>query len=399
MQRQILSIVTMLSLILGGTSHVFAQYVDSSAYANAVISLSSSGVIDGGGDVRLDDPVNRAEALKIILLAQNKFALDVENAKTSMPPLSLFPDVYQTEWYAPYIEVGFRNGLIKGYPDGRFWPHGGVKVAEAAAMLTRSYRESSGASAFRTSDDLPNEPDQWYTEALSAVLARNAVMPGSRLRAGNLMTRGQLFDMVYRMREVHQQNVASFGGNMQQYQNTVALSANPTTTPSVLPDAFPSQVLPSNSVQFASNKPFSISIPSIGIVDLTITHPSDPYTQKGVLEPLQNGVGHLFAYPGKGSKIMIYGHSSGYPWDLSKYTKIFRTINEVKEGTKIYVTYDGHLYVYQVSEKRTIPANDRTAFEPDEKGEQLVLYTCWPPDSISQRYLVYATPVETIVLR
>jgi LPXTG-site transpeptidase (sortase) family protein len=155
----------------------------------------------------------------------------------------------------------------------------------------------------------------------------------------------------------------------------------------------------SASAQFASKKPFAISIPSIGIVDLTVTHPSDPYSQKGVLEPLQQGVGHLFAYPGKGSKIMIYGHSSGYPWDLSKFTKIFRTINEVKEGSKIYVTYDGTLHVYQVTEKKTIPANDKTAFEPDERGEQLVLYTCWPPDSIAQRYLVYAVPVETLALR
>lgn len=381
MKRQVLAAALVLLLLQNGSAVVVAQSIDSSAYTDAVAALSAAGVIDGGGNVRLNDHVNRAEALKIILLAQSKFALDIEKAKISMPPLSLFPDVSQSQWYAPYIEVGFRNGLIKGYPDGRFWPQGGVKVSEAAAMLVRSYGESTATATFLTSHDLPNQTGQWYTGILSVLHARNAVMPGSRLSAGNYMTRGQLFDMVYRMREVHLKNLASFG------TSTVT-----TSVPSPMPSA-------SSSVQFASKKYFSISIPSIGIVDLTVTHPSDPYTQKGVLEPLQEGVGHLFAYPGKGSKIMIYGHSSGYPWDLSKFTKIFRTINEVKEGTKIYVTYDGKLYVYQVTEKKTISSSDKTAFEPDEKGEQLVLYTCWPPDSISQRYLVYAVPVETVALK
>ncbi len=397
MKRQALSTALSIAVLLNGVSGAFAQYIDPSAYADAVASLSSSGVIDGGGNVRLNDPVNRAEALKIILLAQNKFALDVEKAKASMPPISLFPDVSQQEWYAPYIEVGFRYGLIKGYPDGRFWPQGGVKVAEAAAMLTRSYGEKTDVAAFLSSDDLPNQPNQWYTGVVSVILGRNAILPGSRLSAGSFMTRGQLFDMVYRMRTVHQQGIASFGGPVTQTHNSVVLSVNGNTQPTPQAQA-PSAGSPS-SAQFASQKPFAISIPSIGIVDLTITHPSDPYSQKGVLEVLQHGVGHLFAYPGKGSKIMVYGHSSGYPWDLSKFTKIFRTINEVQVGTKIYVTYEGKLHVYQVTEKKTIPASDKTAFEPDEKGEQLVLYTCWPPDSISHRYLVYAVPVETIALK
>jgi sortase A len=117
------------------------------------------------------------------------------------------------------------------------------------------------------------------------------------------------------------------------------------------------------------------------------------------LAPLQTGVGHLFAYPGQGSKIMIYGHSSGYPWDLSKFTKIFRTINKLAVGDKVYVTYDKHLYVYQVISKRAVSNKDTSAFEPDNNGEELILYTCWPPDSISQRYLVHAVPIDMVALR
>lgn len=154
-----------------------------------------------------------------------------------------------------------------------------------------------------------------------------------------------------------------------------------------------------SAARFASSQQFAISIPSLGIQDLTVTHPADPTTQKGVLAPLQTGVGHLFAYPGQGSKIMIYGHSSGYPWDLSRYTKIFRTINKLAIGDKVYVTYNKHLYVYQVVNKRAVSTKDTSAFQPDQNGEELILYTCWPPDSISQRYLVHAVPVDMIALR
>lgn len=398
MKRQALTVALMLSFLVNGISAALAQYVDSSAYTNAVVSLSSAGVIDGGGNVRLNDHVNRAEALKVILLAQNKYALEVEKTRAALPPLSLFPDVVQSEWYAPYVETGFRFGLIKGYPDGTFFPQGGVKVAEAVAMVTRAYGEPTSSAPFLSSNDLPNQPNHWYSGNVSVALARNAVMPGSRLSVGNYMTRGQLFDLVYRMREVHLQNVASFGGSAAQTTNAVQLSVNGGAVPAPTPTPAPAAVHTTASAQFASQKPFAISIPSIGIVDLTITHPSDPFTQKGVLEVLDRGVGHLFAYPGNGSKIMIYGHSSGYPWDLSQFTKIFRTINEVQEGAMIYVTYDGKLHVYRVSHKRTIDANDKTAFEPDDEGEQLILYTCWPPDSIAQRLLVYAVPVETIAL-
>lgn len=348
----------------------YAQYVDQSAYSAAVMSLQQNGIIDTVPDVRLRDTVNRAEALKIILLAKQSYAAEVESIRSSLPAIPLFPDVNQTAWYAPYVEAGFRNGLIKGYPNGRLMPQNGVKVVEAAAMLARSYGENIDGAPFLTSTDLPNQSGQWYTGIVSAVLARNAVMPGTRLSAGNFMTRGQLFDMVYRMREAHT------GG-------ASALSVTPS----------------SNEAQFASAKLFAITIPSLGIVDLTITHPDDPFTQEGVLDPLQVGVGHLFSYPGAGGKIMVYGHSSGYPWDLSEFTKIFRGINKLVTGDRIYVTYEGKLHIYQVTNRYAIQADDETRFEPDDNGEELILYTCWPPDSISQRLLVVATPIDTIALR
>ncbi len=150
---------------------------------------------------------------------------------------------------------------------------------------------------------------------------------------------------------------------------------------------------------YASEKYFAITMPTLGISDLSVTHPQDAFSNDGILSPLQYGVGHLFSYPGNGGKIMVYGHSSGYPWDISQYTKVFRQINKLQVGDRVYVTYSGKLYVYEVTFFQAVASDDTSPFNDDGSGEELILYTCWPPDSISQRYLVHALPVETIALQ
>ncbi len=367
---------------------VFAAELPYESYAPAVVALQRAGIIDvpTGNDVRVRDSVNRAEALKIILRSDAAAAARADLAKKNLPPLPLFGDMDQTAWYAPYVEAGFTSGLVKGYPDGTFRPGANVTVAEALVLVARLYGVNAASVAFQSSADLQNARGQWYTDAVSAVISRNAIMQNSRLNLSDAMTRGELFDLVYRMRTVRLQNLVAFpadGSALPSKQSPISAPVAET----------------GDANQFASAKPFAISVPSIGIVDLAIIHPADPYTQKGVLAVLDKGVGHLMSYPGGSGKVLIYGHSSGWPWDLSQYTKIFRTINKVAVGAKVYVTYDGTLYVYQVTAKKTVSASDKTLFESDDDAETLILYTCWPPDSIQQRYLVLATPVEKIALK
>ena len=94
---------------------------------------------------------------------------------------------------------------------------------------------------------------------------------------------------------------------------------------------------------------------------------------------------------------MIYGHSSGYSWDVSQYTKIFRQIHKLQAGDKVYVSRDGQLFAYTVTGQRVISPNDQSPF--DGRGEELVLYTCWPVGSNKSRLIVTAMPVETVAVR
>jgi LPXTG-site transpeptidase (sortase) family protein len=360
-------------------------------YDSAFSYLSDRNIIQGypDGYGRPDDPLNRAEAIKVVLNLDSATQTRVTWFQSHMPPLSLFTDVSQSEWYAPSVEAAFEKSLITGYPDGSFRPGQLLRVEEAVALLMRSVNEGSGTNseAADLSLYIENRGSEWFTSAINAAIRKNLVMHYGRLRLNDAITRGQFFDMAYRLHTIRAGNETAYTGHEPAGQ-----------APSV-PVYSQGAVVAADGTSYGSEKYFAISMPSLGIQDLTITHPQDPFSKDGIMEPLQYGVGHLFGYPGAGGKAMIYGHSSGYPWDLSQYTKIFRQINQLGQGDRVYVTFAGTIYTYEVTYHETIDAADTAPFNDNGSGEELILYTCWPPDSISQRYLVHALPVGAVAAR
>ncbi len=371
--------------------------VQSTPYATAFDYLSRAQIISGypDGTGRPYAGINRAEVLKVVLSMRSEDKAIVDRARKNLPPLPLFSDIDQRSWYAPYVEAGFERKIVTGYPDGSFQPARAVSVEEAIALLLRAYSEQGVVGAASLSPYIENRDNQWFTAYINAAISRNLIMHSGKLRLGSPITRGEFFDIAYRLHDSTTKKQTAFIGSEPNTAPLRTLTQRPQPTSTDINMPQPNAV----NTPFASQKYFAISMPSIGITDLSVIHPTDPFTSQGVMEPLQNGVGHLFSTPGGGGKILIYGHSSGYPWDKSQYTKIFRKINELKTGDKVYVTYDGKLNVYEVTYEESVPAGDTSRYNDDGKGEELILYTCWPPDSIAQRYLVHAVPVQKIALR
>lgn len=394
MVKKLLLLLTAV-LVAGFATEGSAQsFPDSSGtpYETAINSLVSAGVINGypDGTVKPYNPISRSEALKIILRAEGSLAAEADAYARRMPSVGLFPDVDQTAWYAPYVEVSYRKGIVKGYPDGFFRPGNLVSTEEATALLMRAFGEDGAGLSYQTSSAYENRPNQWYTGYVNVAISKNLAMKNGTLIPGRAMTRGQLFDMVYRLRDVKSKRIVAYNGAEPAGNTSPTV---PSQTGGKRAQGIPASAMP----QFASTtSAFAINIPSLGIKDVAVIHPTDATTSKGILEVLYAGLGHLFAYPGQGDKIMIYGHSSGYPWDISEYTKIFRKINELKEGDRAYLTYNNQVYVYQVSRHQVVEDDDASPFQSDGNGEELILYTCWPPDSIDQRYLVHLVPVNTV---
>lgn len=382
----ILALLTAIFALSTAQAAGFAD-VQGTIYEPAVTSLQSAGLVQGyaDGTFRPYRFLNRAEAVALVLRAKGGFEVGIAMHKERSSAVPLFVDTDQHAWYAAYLETAFSHGIITGYSDRSFRPGSRLGTAEALALLLRTYGENGQGIPFESATYLANRQNQWYTPYVNVALARNIVMQVNALRVELPITRGQFADMIYRLRVIEQANLAVYTGPKPPAVGSQAIPSSRTD------DDIPTRTFSDEKLAelrtHASQKSFAIAIPSIGIADLTITHPQDVHSQKGVLAVLKRGVGHLFSFPGQNGKVMIYGHSSGYPWDVSEYTKVFRGINKVNVGDLLLVTYNEKLYVYQTSRKQTIQATDRKPFQGT--GEELILYTCWPPDSITERYLVH----------
>ena len=399
--RRFIFLLALVVLVGLGTT-VFAQTfadVKGTPYEDSYTYLSGKGIVSGydDGSGRPNDPLNRVEALKVVLSARPELKQRADYFERNLPPMALFMDVDQTSWYAPYLEAGYEQQVITGYPDSTYRPAQFLHVEEAVALLMRTFKQEGTKGQALLSTGIENKDGEWFTQYINRAIERNIIRDQQMMRLGTPISRGQFFDMAYRLHMIESRNLAAYPGPSTRYEPTEV--AAPSGNQPIRQIQQPSQAYQPVSHPYGSEQYFSVSMPSLGVDDLTITHPEDPFSTEGVLAPLQHGVGHLFAFPGAGGKIMVYGHSSGYPWDVSQYTKIFRKVNKLNVGDKIYVTYEGNLHEYEVSRKQTIDASDTSPFQEDGSGEELILYTCWPPDSIQQRYLVHALPVSTVALR
>ena len=100
-------------------------------YAPYILAAKDSNIIKGysGNFFRPNNPINRAEALTILIKAAG-FQVD-PNAVVS------FTDTPSSSWYMPYLAYAKNNGIISGYADGTFGPGKSITRAEAAKIIVK----------------------------------------------------------------------------------------------------------------------------------------------------------------------------------------------------------------------------------------------------------------------
>lgn len=92
--------------------------------------LQKYNIIEKEEDLRFEDNVTRAEAIKMICLADNDPISDNEVAS-----IQRFTDVPTTHWAATYIDTGCFTHVIDGYEDGTFRPENNVTYQEMQKMI------------------------------------------------------------------------------------------------------------------------------------------------------------------------------------------------------------------------------------------------------------------------
>lgn len=146
-------------------------------------------------------------------------------------------------------------------------------------------------------------------------------------------------------------------------------------------------------VNSPANYNFSLIITKIGI-NAPIVLNVDPANEKQYKEALRFGVAHAknTATPDNKGTIYLFGHSSNFLWDKGSYNQIFYLLPKMEKGDEIILVYQGINFVYQVSEKKMVEADDLSYLLSSENENRLVLQTCWPPGTDWKRYVVVAVP-------
>ncbi len=103
------------------------------------------------------------------------------------------------------------------------------------------------------------------------------------------------------------------------------------------------------------------------------------------VKELNKGVGtYLGCYlPGQGRTILMCAHNNSY----------FKGLNNISEGDHINISTNYGKYVYTVIGFKVADKNDTSAYDLTRKRDNLILYTCYPFDTLGltrMRYFVYA---------
>jgi hypothetical protein len=187
--RKLLSLVLVLTLVLGSMSFAFAapafSDVDDEDVLAAVKRLNAFGIVDGydDGSYKPEKSITRAEFAKLLVVA-----LGLGNAAEAAKGSSQFVDVNGDEWFAGYVNVAAGQGILKGYPDGTFGSNNKVKYSEAVTMLVRAlgYKDEflpgswpgnyvAKAADLDITDDVKFVPDGFANRGAVAVMLDNTL--------------------------------------------------------------------------------------------------------------------------------------------------------------------------------------------------------------------------------
>ncbi len=161
----------------------------------AISYLNEKGVLSGysDGTFKPDNPINRAEVLKVILMGS-----DIE-APEDFGEVS-FPDFRAEDWFARFVMKARALGIVKGNDaDGTFAPARQVNKAEFLKMLLTANNIKTDSVQIEE-DVAPDVPkDAWFAPYLHYAhqVGITAQDEQGRLQPAKPLTRGEVADMMY----------------------------------------------------------------------------------------------------------------------------------------------------------------------------------------------------------
>lgn len=362
--RLIIGLLAILALTPLAQAKEYTDVPTDYKYYQAISTLSDENLVSGYPDDRFlpENSINRAEATKILmgsLYDTNEIQHSVDWHWAKRHRYVWYYDVKISQWYAPFVEMAHNKQAVQGYPDNNFRPENSINFAEGLKMILKSYQVDVSHTVFQPTPYLYVSANDWFTPYFSYAWQKGLINKTKFYHPAQLMTRGEFVDILYRLREIQNNNLSGY------------------TAPEV-----------------TTSNEYRITIPALDIINAPVGF-ANPFDEKAALDVLHRfPLGQYLFTPDYNAKTVLFGHSSGYSWDHSPYKRILRQINKVKTGDMIYINYKEKGYIYQVYKTELIPAKQDNTLMQDQKTHELVMYTCWPPDRIDFRYAVFGKPIS-----
>lgn len=148
---------------------------------------------------------------------------------------------------------------------------------------------------------------------------------------------------------------------------------------------------PSDPGHAVAAKGIFITIPKIHAYSPIIEN-VDPFNELEYKQALQRGVAHAknTKLPGENGMTFLFAHSSGAPWEQTRFNTVFLRLGELEKDDTIIIVRDGKKFEYRVFDKKEVWPNE-VSFLEDTSKNQLILQTCTPIGTSLKRLLVFAT--------
>lgn len=173
--------------------------------------MQSQGIVTGyeDGTYKPDNPINRAEFVKIIVSA-----VFTENQISTCTPSKTLSDVSSSDWFSPYICTALNAGIVAGYADGSFKPANDINFAEASKIITNAF-------GYETSSK-----NIWYQSYVEKLEESNAI-PNSICSVSKNISRGEMAEMIYRLKEniTDKSSTSFFSGSAETIQTRTFLKS------------------------------------------------------------------------------------------------------------------------------------------------------------------------------
>ena len=168
--------------------------------------MSENGVIEGysDGTYKPNADVNRVEALKIIFATlSNVFDIyDIDSTDTTISSSMNFSDVLDGQWYIPYLEAAYQEGIVEGYDDGTFKPANTVNKVEILKMIIEAFGLDGNLESEITTTLYPDvDTNAWYATYVQLANEMGIYYDlklSDNFNPGEYMTRGEIAELVYR---------------------------------------------------------------------------------------------------------------------------------------------------------------------------------------------------------